>query len=59
VRAAYRRRVTRAMPMRYIMMWLTGSRKAMRPAKKRRREACKRKGIVSTMVCIRKRFNPK
>jgi hypothetical protein len=35
-----------------VMMLLTGMRNATRPPKKRRREAWRRRGMISTTECI-------
>lgn len=51
-------RMVSIVPTSAMMMVLTGMRKATRPAKKNRREACRRRGIISTTVCILNRLRP-
>jgi hypothetical protein len=41
-----------------VMMIFTGIRKATRPEKKKRRDACRRSGMTSTTTCILNLFMP-
>jgi hypothetical protein len=41
-----------------VMAGFTGMRKATRPAKKRRRDTWRSRGIISTTVCIWNLFKP-
>jgi hypothetical protein len=41
-----------------VMTIFTGTRNATSPAKKRRRDACRRSGIMSTTRCILNLFMP-
>jgi hypothetical protein len=41
-----------------VMTLFTGMRNATRPAKNKRRDVCRRSGIMSTTTCILNRFMP-